>query len=190
MRAALRETRAWEHGAVEVRNAKKPGCAQAAAISAANRGVCSSPVGPKRGVRGGGMSTLGYLAFCRTRPPYLIAARRQNGWRKNLCNFCEGPLSSVSPSAGCDVYGISGSYHDHANAGIRPRTHKSKLISSGWSMSALPPRADIRQRVEHVCFVPKADGCFYEERVGADWLVRCPFDALVSVRPSFGLFCP
>jgi hypothetical protein len=24
-------------------------------------------------------------------------------------------------------------------------------------MSALPPEADIRQRIEHVCFVPKAD---------------------------------
>ena len=29
--------------------------------------------------------------------------------------------------------------------------------SSGWSMSALPPKADIRQRIEYVCFVPKAD---------------------------------
>jgi hypothetical protein len=24
-------------------------------------------------------------------------------------------------------------------------------------MSALPPKADIRQRIEHVCFVPQAD---------------------------------
>ena len=24
-------------------------------------------------------------------------------------------------------------------------------------MSALPPKADIRQRIEHVCFVPEAD---------------------------------
>jgi hypothetical protein len=24
-------------------------------------------------------------------------------------------------------------------------------------MSALPPEADIRQRIEHVCFVPEAD---------------------------------
>ena len=24
-------------------------------------------------------------------------------------------------------------------------------------MAALPPKADIRQRIEHVCFVPKAD---------------------------------
>jgi hypothetical protein len=31
---------------------------------------------------------------------------------------------------------------------------KSRLVSSGWSMSALPPKADIRQRYEHVCFVP------------------------------------
>ena len=30
-------------------------------------------------------------------------------------------------------------------------------VSSGWSMSALPPEADIRQRIEHVCFVPIAD---------------------------------
>ena len=26
-------------------------------------------------------------------------------------------------------------------------------------MSALPPKADIRQRIEHVCFVPLADLC-------------------------------
>jgi hypothetical protein len=26
-------------------------------------------------------------------------------------------------------------------------------------MSALPPEADIHQRIEHVCFVPKADIC-------------------------------
>jgi hypothetical protein len=25
------------------------------------------------------------------------------------------------------------------------------------SLSALPPKADIRQRIEHVCFVPEAD---------------------------------
>ena len=29
---------------------------------------------------------------------------------------------------------------------LRPCTHKSRLVSSGWSMSALPPKADIRQR--------------------------------------------
>ena len=39
----------------------------------------------------------------------------------------------------------------------RPCTHKSRLVSSGWSMSALPPKADIRQRIEHVGFVPKPD---------------------------------
>src|SRR3984893_5202596 len=37
------------------------------------------------------------------------------------------------------------------------RAHKSRLVSSGWSLSALPPKADIRQRIEHVCFVPSAD---------------------------------
>jgi hypothetical protein len=25
------------------------------------------------------------------------------------------------------------------------------------AMSSIPPKADIRQRIEHVCFVPKAD---------------------------------
>ena len=39
----------------------------------------------------------------------------------------------------------------------RPCTHKSRLVSSGCSLSALPPKADIRQRMEHVCFVPEAD---------------------------------
>jgi len=31
------------------------------------------------------------------------------------------------------------------------------LVSSGWSTSALPPEADIRQRIEHVRFVPITD---------------------------------
>jgi hypothetical protein len=39
----------------------------------------------------------------------------------------------------------------------RPCTHKSRLVSSGWSMSALPPKADIRERIQYVCFVPQAD---------------------------------
>jgi hypothetical protein len=38
-----------------------------------------------------------------------------------------------------------------------PCTHKSRLVSSGWSTSALPPKADIRQRIEHVCFGSLAD---------------------------------
>ena len=29
----------------------------------------------------------------------------------------------------------------------RPCTHKSRLVSSGWSVSALPPKVDIRQRI-------------------------------------------
>ena len=40
---------------------------------------------------------------------------------------------------------------------LRPCTHKSRLVSSGWSLSALPPKADIRQGIEHVCFVPLTD---------------------------------
>ena len=35
-------------------------------------------------------------------------------------------------------------------------THKSTLVSSGWSLSALHPKADIRQRIEHVCFCAKS----------------------------------
>jgi len=31
------------------------------------------------------------------------------------------------------------------------------LVSSGWSTSVLPPEADIRRRIEHVCLVPEAD---------------------------------
>ena len=39
----------------------------------------------------------------------------------------------------------------------RPCTHKSRLVSSGWSRSELIRLADIRQRIEHVRFVPIAD---------------------------------
>src|SRR6476646_2803956 len=44
-----------------------------------------------------------------------------------------------------------------AEAAARPCTHKSRLVSSGWSMSTLLPKADIHQRLEYVCFVPEAD---------------------------------
>jgi hypothetical protein len=39
----------------------------------------------------------------------------------------------------------------------RPCIQKSRLVSGGWSLSAFTPKADIRQRIEHVCFVPIAD---------------------------------
>jgi L,D-transpeptidase catalytic domain len=42
----------------------------------------------------------------------------------------------------------------YGDSGIRLCTHKSRSVSSGWSMSALPPKTDIRQRIEHVCLVP------------------------------------
>jgi hypothetical protein len=37
------------------------------------------------------------------------------------------------------------------------RVHKSRLVDSGGVMSPLPTKADTRQRIEHVCFVPIAD---------------------------------
>ena len=40
---------------------------------------------------------------------------------------------------------------------FRPCTHKLRLVTSGWSMSGLLPKADMRQRIEHVCLVPIAD---------------------------------
>jgi len=39
----------------------------------------------------------------------------------------------------------------------RPCTHKLRLVPSAWSMSSLLPKADIPQRIEHVCLVPCAD---------------------------------
>jgi len=46
-------------------------------------------------------------------------------------------------------------------SGFRPfrniRGVRGSKRSSGWAMSALPPEADIRRLIEHVCFVPKAD---------------------------------
>ena len=39
----------------------------------------------------------------------------------------------------------------------RPCAHKSRLVSRGWSMSALLPKADNRQREWHVRYVPEAD---------------------------------
>ena len=46
-------------------------------------------------------------------------------------------------------------------SGFRPfrniRGVRGSKRSSGWAMSALPPEADIRRLIEHVCFVPRAD---------------------------------
>jgi hypothetical protein len=39
----------------------------------------------------------------------------------------------------------------------RACTQKSSLVSGDWSMSALPPEADIRQGERHVRLVPIAD---------------------------------
>ena len=39
----------------------------------------------------------------------------------------------------------------------RSCTHKSRLVSSGWSLSALPPEADMLIVGIDVCYVPKAD---------------------------------
>ena len=43
--------------------------------------------------------------------------------------------------------------NDRASIGFRT----ALLANAGAAMSALPPEADIRQRIEHVCFVPKAN---------------------------------
>jgi hypothetical protein len=41
-------------------------------------------------------------------------------------------------------------------------------------MSALPPEADIRQRIEHVCFVPVTDICVGDLEIGSPktWKAR------------------
>ena len=70
-----------------------------------------------------------------------------------LAQLMSGGSSSIAASAAtCGLFGSP-----CQRLGTRPCTHQSKLVSSGCSMSALPPRADIRHRIEHVCFVPKAD---------------------------------
>ena len=51
-------------------------------------------------------------------------------------------------------------------------------------MSALPPKADIRQRIEHVCFVPKADigrNRASERSVSAASTDDAPFMRLVKI---------
>ena len=54
--------------------------------------------------------------------------------------------------------------HEEIEAGKAPGTSTGHDDGTCWSirgelMSALPPEADIRQRIEHVCFVPEADIC-------------------------------
>ena len=40
-----------------------------------------------------------------------------------------------------------------------PCIHKSRSVSSGWSTSALLPKADIGQRIKHVCVTLKRAKC-------------------------------
>ena len=50
-------------------------------------------------------------------------------------------------------------------------------------MSALPPEADIRQRIEHVCLVPEADTEAHARRHSGDrWSAF--FDPVVAVWPQ------
>ena len=49
----------------------------------------------------------------------------------------------------------------------RPCTYKSRLVSSGWSRSALPPEADIRRGIKHVCFVPESG--HWEKQPSLSW---------------------
>jgi hypothetical protein len=61
-------------------------------------------------------------------------------------------VRSAGTGLGLPISGTTS--HSHAP---RPCTHKSRLVSGGWSMAALPPIADICQRIEYVCFVPLTD---------------------------------
>jgi hypothetical protein len=71
-------------------------------------------------------------------------------WRMILAtSFALASLSVLTPFRRDDLKPVG-----RAEILTRPCTHKSRLVSSGWSMSALPPEADIRQRIEHVCLVP------------------------------------
>src|SRR6476620_5174315 len=54
---------------------------------------------------------------------------------------------------------------------VRPSTHKARLARSGWSLSALPPEADIRQRIEHVCFCARSGR---QRRSGSKPTARSP----------------
>ena len=65
-------------------------------------------------------------------------------------------MSAMGSKADCyhsTNYDCSAHESGHLSDGAG-RAHKSRLVSSGWSLSALPPKADIRQRIEHVYFVP------------------------------------
>ena len=95
---------------------------------------------PKRVVGGLGYGDPWVLGFCQNEAPRPCSRETSERAAKNFyVNFCEGSLSSVSRTAGAVRTASQDPHHDHAYAGIRPRTHKSRLVSNGWSMSALPP---------------------------------------------------
>jgi hypothetical protein len=48
-------------------------------------------------------------------------------------------------------------------------SYKSRLVTSGWSLSALPPKADIRERIQYFCLCHKRTSsmsCFVTAKWG------------------------
>jgi hypothetical protein len=89
------------------------------------------------------------LGPCSTFGPWICSTR---GYQDMMRCLYARPNNLCRASVSCRVITLR-----QAQSTLLPCTHKSRLVSSGWSMSALPPKANIRQRIEHVCFVPGTD---------------------------------
>jgi len=81
------------------------------------------------------------------------AARPRNDQRQDLAQSSKLILGVAAH----DNSGVAAHDNSQPTSSTRSSSHKSRLASSGSLLSTLPLKADIRQRIQNVCFVPLAD---------------------------------
>ena len=84
-------------------------------------------------------------------------ARRARRLRRDRQTSCPSRKFSVVKGRSNPYRHLRAARASRPRGSFRPCTHKSRLVSSGRSMSALPPEADIRPCGLHVRLVPIAD---------------------------------
>ena len=96
---------------------------------------------------------------CKGMVPTIISISTAAGHRPPGALFLPYPISCCSPffpkkfnshRGGSPQRSLAegrGFFSTPPRCFVRRCTHKSRLVSSGWSLSALPPKADIHQRI-------------------------------------------
>jgi hypothetical protein len=103
---------------------------------------------------GGGLPLMGALRKDRT-----TGSGRQPGYQcgHSATTSDTGSAYEVAPRGQDGPFESIRESSAQTSSNSKPCTHRSRLASSDWSMSALPPKADVLIVGINVCFVPKAD---------------------------------